>query len=254
MSRIPLYPHPAEYAQEHGELEAYRASHKENVACKEAIEAAINEHYGNNRLGDAAAKQVIGRFGFDRTLYVLANTVRQEAWDGRISRENKEWARTVPVVADQDAWGKNRNIWFSVCAVNPGLTDIFIDQVRHEYLLTQPLSKAEIEKEAARILSRLQEEREPNSPEGTHFMAKLSPDFVIRASSKDQGRLMKALPFSTLTLSNLKDREGVYAFISKDENRDQPLRRGRSSVRGKLQNTASAPKPAAAAKKKEQVR
>lgn len=36
MDRIPLYPHTAAYAREHGELEQYRASLQANIACKNA--------------------------------------------------------------------------------------------------------------------------------------------------------------------------------------------------------------------------
>lgn len=89
LRETPVYPYPASYAREHEELEQYRASHKANIACKEAIEAAISEHYHDNRLGKEAAMEVIGAFGMDRTLYVLANTVRHKDWDGRISHDNK---------------------------------------------------------------------------------------------------------------------------------------------------------------------
>ena len=41
LRETPVYPFPASYAQEHGELEQYRASNRANAACKEAIEAAI---------------------------------------------------------------------------------------------------------------------------------------------------------------------------------------------------------------------
>ena len=44
MNMTPLYKHNAEYAREHGELEIYRSSMKANIACKEAIEAAIRGH------------------------------------------------------------------------------------------------------------------------------------------------------------------------------------------------------------------
>ena len=40
---IPLYQQSGEYAREHGELEAFRASHKANIACRDAIEAEIRE-------------------------------------------------------------------------------------------------------------------------------------------------------------------------------------------------------------------
>ena len=37
-----------------------------------------------------------GAFGMDRTLYVLANTVRHKDWDGRISHDNKASLRHCP--------------------------------------------------------------------------------------------------------------------------------------------------------------
>ena len=50
----PIYFHSATYAHEHGELDQYHASHKANIACKEAIEQAIADNYRDNRLGSAA--------------------------------------------------------------------------------------------------------------------------------------------------------------------------------------------------------
>lgn len=243
MNTIPVYKYPAAYARENGELEQYRVSYKANVACKEAIEAAIRDNYSDNRLGKEAVKQVVEQFGYERTFYVLAATVRAKDWDGRISRDNKEWAKTIPVFEDPDAWGHDRNRYFVVDAVNPGLTDIFINQARREYLLTQPLSKEDIEKEAGQILRRLQAEREPNSPSGTHFMAQISPDFLIRASTKDHDRLFALLPFKSPTFSTLKDRKGIFAFIQKDENRNQPLRPHKPSVKKQLQAKPTERKP-----------
>jgi hypothetical protein len=238
MDISPVYKYPAKYARENGELEQYRASHKENVSCKEAIEAAIRDNYRDNSLGKEAVKQVVRQFGFERTLYVLAATVREKDWDGRISRDNKAWAKTIPVFEDKDAWGHDRNVYFVVDAVNPGLTDIFINQARRDYLLTQPLTKEDIQAEAARLLRHLQSEREPNSPSGTHFMAQISPEFLTRASTKDQDRLFAMMPFKSLTFSTLKDQKGIYAFIQKDENRNQPLRQRKPSVRNKLKTAA----------------
>lgn len=85
LRETPVYPYPASHAQEHGELEQYRASNRANIACKEAIEAAIREHYHDNQLDNQAAAQVVDAFGLDRTLYVLANTVQQKDWDARFS-------------------------------------------------------------------------------------------------------------------------------------------------------------------------
>ena len=85
MNTIPVYKYPAVYARENDELEQYRASYKANVACKEAIEAAIRDNYSDNRLGKEAVKQVVEQFGYERTFYVLSATVRAKDWDGRIS-------------------------------------------------------------------------------------------------------------------------------------------------------------------------
>ena len=71
----PLYIYPASYAHEHGELDQYRASYKANIACREAIEQAIADHYRDNRLSREAVHQVLEQFGYDRMFYVLANTV-----------------------------------------------------------------------------------------------------------------------------------------------------------------------------------
>ena len=234
MDKTPVYKYPASYARENDELPLYRASNKANIACKEAIEQTIADHYRDNRLNPGAVKQVVEQFGYERMFYVLANTVRQKDWDGRISRDNKEWARTIPVFENPDAWGQDRNCYFVVDRPHTGLTDLFIKQARHEYLLTQPLNKQDIQTEAARLLSRLQAEREPNSPNGTHFMAQISPDFLMRAGSKDQDKLFSLLPFSSLTISTLNDRKGEFVFISKDENRDKQLRAQRQSVKDKL--------------------
>ncbi len=106
--------------------------------------------------------------------------------------------------------------------------------MRHKYLLSQPLTKEDVKAEAARILSRLQAEREPNSPNGTHYMAQVSPDFLYRAKTKDTDKLFSLLPFQSLTLSTLNDCKGIYAIISKDENRRQPLQKRKPSVRNKL--------------------
>ena len=158
LRELPVYRYPGSYAHEHGELEQYRASRKADIACKEAIETAITEHYRDNHLGREAVPQVVEQFGYDRVLHVLANTVRHKEWDGRISQSNKAWARTVPVFEDPDAWGNDRNKEFVVDRSHPGIIDLFVDMARHEYLLSQPLTKEDIHAEAARILSAFQAE------------------------------------------------------------------------------------------------
>lgn len=239
---LPVYPYPSDHARENGELDVYRASFRANVSCKDAIEAAIRDNYHDNRLDTAAVGQVAEQFGQERMFYVLAATVRHFDYDGRISRDNKRWANTIPVYENKDGVDSDRSVQFVVCS-HPGLTDLFLTGARRE----QPLTADEIKAEAARLLGKLQEPVQPNSPGGTHFMAEVSRDFMERAGAKDTAALQKLLPFSTLALTTLKDRRGVYALIGKDEDRSQSLRR--PSVRSKLQQASAEQKQPAAKKK-----
>lgn len=253
--QAPLYTQTGTYASEHEELDAYRRSNKANMACKEAISSAIRDCYHDNCLDtQKAVKQVVDAFGYDRTFYVLALTVRHMDWDERFSHNNKAWAKTIPVPYDKDGWGDDRTAQYIVSQAHPGLVNMFIDRARKEFMLTQPLTADEIKAEAARLLDRLKQPQEPNSPNGTHFMAEVSADFMARASTKDTAKLQKLLPFASLSLSTLTDRKGVFAVISKEENRDQPLQTRRPSVRSKLQKTQETTSPKISAKSKEQER
>ncbi len=121
----PLYLHNAQYAKEHGEMEAYRVSFKANVACRDAIEEAVRDHYRDNRLDMAGVSQVIEAFGFDRTFHVLATTIRGKQWDGRISQEQKAWALTFPSSDPTD-----RALYYTVHRTHPGLLNLFTEQAR----------------------------------------------------------------------------------------------------------------------------
>lgn len=122
MKNVPLYKFTFASAQAHGELEQARASHKANIACKEAIQRAIRDHYRNNCLDEAGAREVLEQFGPERTKYVLANTVQNGMWDARYCQYNKDWAKNI-CICEAAAWA-----W--VVNSHPGLIDIFITQVR----------------------------------------------------------------------------------------------------------------------------
>ena len=249
---LPVYRQTGSYAREHNELEQYRESRKANVACKDAIEAAVRGHVQNSQQDSKAAiKEVVDAYGYERTLYVLANTIKQKDWDERFSWDNKSWAARQNVVEDLDAFGSSRNVYFCVDQVHPVYLDAFVTDLRREYLLTQPLSLQEIIKEAKTIYEKLQSEPEPNSPNKTHFMAQISPDFVARAGSRDMTALQRFFPFKSLTLTTMKDRKGVFAVIAGDENRKKKLREPRQSVIAKLQE-APADTKKKTEKKKEQ--
>ena len=152
----PVYPYSAAYASEHGEMAQYNLSYQANSACKEAIEQAISAHYGDNRLNtEAAVKEVLEQFGPERVQYILANTVLKKEHDGRISRDNKAWAKTIPM--PEDGGDPRHSYVLVVDKVNPGLTDLFTRQAR----------KAMQEQQKSSVLQKLKQEppaRKPAAP------------------------------------------------------------------------------------------
>lgn len=140
---VPIYRETANYAYEAGEMDAYRASLAANVECRRAIEAAISSNYGDSRLdADAAVKSVLEQFSPERVRYVLANTIQQKDFDGRIPQPLKEWAKTVDVCPENATR-------FLVDKPNPGLTALFVDAFRQQ---TEPQKEVTSEKTEERDL------------------------------------------------------------------------------------------------------
>ena len=136
-SEVPIYRETANYAYEAGEMEPYRASLAANVECRRAIEAAISSNYGDNRLdADAAVKSVLEQFSPERVRYILANTIQQKDFDGRIPQPLKEWAKSIDVCPENASR-------FLVDKPNPGLTALFVDAFRQQ---TEPQKEAVSEK------------------------------------------------------------------------------------------------------------
>ena len=137
MPEAPIYRETANYAYEAGELESYHASLAANEECRRAIEAAISSNYGDNRLdADAAVKSVLEQFSPERVRYVLANTIQQKDFDGRIPQPLKEWAKSVEVCPENTSR-------FLVDKPNPGLTALFVDAFRQQ---TEPQKEVMPEK------------------------------------------------------------------------------------------------------------
>lgn len=228
MLATPVYPYPADYAKENGELEVYRASKKANIVCRDTIDAILARRFRGAGLDNPAAtvKEAADQFGFERVLFVLANTVRWHDTDGRYSADNRQWASTIPVFDHEDNSDRGRSDY--VLRSHAAIADEFITAARHEYLLTQPLTREEIRTEALRILGELKRPQEPNSPNGTHFMARISADFLTRARPKDQTALLNLLPFQNISFSPLEGHEGTFALIPASENRDAAVTLKRS--------------------------
>ena len=130
LRNLPVYIFSASFAKGHDELDEYLASFRANVDCKNAIEEAIANHYSDNRLDGACVKEVVDRFGAERVSFVLANTVQHKDWDGRISADNKEWAKAESVPNDFDAWGDKKTREYCCNQAHPGLINLFINRFR----------------------------------------------------------------------------------------------------------------------------
>lgn len=227
-----IYSHSASYAKEHGELEQYLASNRANLQCKEAIEAAVREHFDGMHLSHDAAKGVIGTYGIDRVKLVLANTVQLHDWDGRYSPRNKEWAKTI---SNNDTDSVRRG--FSLSS-HPAVIDGFIDLVREEDPQFVPVSTKEIYEEAKRILRELQSLDKPNGPNGVHYMAPISSHFMLHAGTKECAELVSLLPFRSAVITDMVDRPVTCITILAKEDRSKDLSIRRSSVREHLRQSA----------------
>jgi len=126
-----IYPYSFAEAKRLGELNDWKVSHKENVACKDAIEAAIRRDFDGMHLKADCAESVIAEYGYHRVSYVLANSLQQKDYDGRFSRGNHDWAKRTYIPTEKDSYG-NRNLGFAVDS-HPAVLDGFVNQYRRAY-------------------------------------------------------------------------------------------------------------------------
>ena len=96
----------------------------------------------NQNLQGSSARKPHFRRGPERVRYVLANTIQQKGFDGRIPQPLKEWAKSVDVCSENASR-------FLVDKPNPGLTALFVDAFRQQ---------TEAQKE---VTSEKTEERDP---------------------------------------------------------------------------------------------
>ena len=67
-------------------------SRKLDRECKEAVEGTIRQNFDGMHLRHDIVKPLAEQYGSDRIAFVLANTIQQESWDGRFSRDNNPQA------------------------------------------------------------------------------------------------------------------------------------------------------------------
>ena len=101
------------------------------------------------------SSDMLEKFGAERVQFILANTIQHKNHDGRISQDNKAWAKTIPMPEDSDA--SRHCAYLVVDGVNPGLTDLFTRQAR----------KTMQEQQKSSVLQKLRQEppaRKPAAP------------------------------------------------------------------------------------------
>ena len=101
-SKFPyLYRGSRRDAAHRGEQELWEKSFRENVCCARAVEKAIRDSAGErNELSEGCAEGVLREYGFMRTMYVLAHTVKTLGPVVHASPETKAWADSIYTCPD----------------------------------------------------------------------------------------------------------------------------------------------------------
>ena len=127
-----FYGHTLSYAAEHGEVDKYMKSHKFDRECKEAVEETIRQNFDGMHLKHDIVKPLAEKYGAERMAFILANTLQQESWDGRFSRDNKTWASKF-YIPENIVHGIDMNRELIVSS-HPAVLDGFIGMFRREVL------------------------------------------------------------------------------------------------------------------------
>lgn len=131
----PVYYESFQYATVNDETGPFWESYSCNRDCRHAIEEAIADHFDGYRLEANAADGVLKKYGEERTMYVIANTIQLLQGDGRISQQNNNWAKkiTIPHETPQDESLRRDFLVRS----HPGLFNLFTSITRNIVLRAQ---------------------------------------------------------------------------------------------------------------------
>lgn len=120
---VPFYRWSIKDAVHQNELESWKVSYGENCACARAMEEALDEAEESGGLKPDSAAPLLERFGFDRTMWVLAATIQEDRISPEYTRSNAYWALGIRP--------PDESLRRDYCVRhNPGLVDELTDQVR----------------------------------------------------------------------------------------------------------------------------
>ena len=96
-----VYPYSCEEARSRDQIFLWRESHRENIACKNAIEEAIRRDFDGMHLKAECARSVIDQYGFKRVQRVLAKSAYIPPDKNSLTDHNLEYvAESHPAVLD----------------------------------------------------------------------------------------------------------------------------------------------------------
>ena len=104
----PLYKFSFSEAKRNGEMEECRESFRENIRCRDFLDKDVTERFDGMYLPDECAENAVKEFGYDRTMWVIANTVLERDGDGRFHSKNRDWAKSLHIHKE------NRNYEFAL--------------------------------------------------------------------------------------------------------------------------------------------
>ncbi len=123
----PLYKFSFSEAKRNNEVEEFRESLRENIRCRDFLDHEIGEKFDGMYLPSECTENAVKEFGYDRTMWVVANTINERQGDGRFHRANREWAESFHIPDDR------RNYEFALRS-HSCIVDGLADDVRKMYV------------------------------------------------------------------------------------------------------------------------
>ncbi len=215
-----FYGHTLSYAMEHGEVDRYSDSRKVDRECRGAIEETIRQNFDGMHLYHDIVKPLAEQYGSERMAFVLANTIQQESWDGRFSRDNKAWASEFPISEDLvHGIDMNREL---IVSSHPAVLDGFIGMFRREVLEKEKEMSAARE-EAKDTSGHDVQKSEPEQEEME------TPEPEIKQSEQQSERNMPEETEKTQAFEDLDDEDEI---IDLGDEKDQVLAEMKKSLKG----------------------
>lgn len=123
---VPFYTQSLNNARHCCEIEKWRASHKANIDCANAIKNAIGDIFRNNHFNSDCVNNVVKEFGPERVNFILQYNLKNAQYDERYSQENREWGKELC------APDSNMRTDYLINE-HPVLLNAFVDRTRDEW-------------------------------------------------------------------------------------------------------------------------